>query len=62
MKRLATSEDMSFERSLRIAAMTRTQLLDRAKNLPDNSEVIHSWPDGWSVRQPVTLPLYFLKR
>lgn len=39
----------------RIGAMTRTQLLQRAQEFPqDQSGIIHQWPDGWTIRQPQT--------
>jgi uncharacterized protein (DUF1810 family) len=35
--------------------MTRKQLLEQAATLaPDTSEVIHQYPDGWTVRRPTT--------
>jgi hypothetical protein len=36
----------------RLAAKTRTQLVNQAEGLsPDTSEVVHEWPDGWTVRR-----------
>lgn len=36
------------------SAATQNKLIEQSKDLPDQSEVLHEWPDGWSIRQPKT--------
>lgn len=44
----------------KVAGATRTQLLNQAQDveqyhgLPDQSKVVHEFPDGWTIRQPTT--------
>ncbi|WP_196807281.1 PcfJ domain-containing protein [Candidatus Solirubrobacter pratensis] len=46
--------------SQRVGAETRTQKLRRAAEVeaaigaPDQSEVVHAFPDGWTIRRPTT--------
>lgn len=50
LRRLETRKEMLHQ-----AAETATQLMNRAAQLPeDTSEIIYTFADGWTIRQPRT--------